>query len=91
VLCVARAVSEFGATLMFAGNFTGRTQTMSLAIMTALETDLPCPRGFAGHDGRSNSHLFLSASLSVVRLVEQKQPSPKLPLPQRGVNSTLLR
>jgi len=40
VLCMARAVSEFGATLMFAGNFTGRTQTMSLAIMTALETDL---------------------------------------------------
>jgi molybdate transport system permease protein len=25
---------------MFAGNFTGRTQTMSLAIMAALETDL---------------------------------------------------
>ena len=40
VLCVARAVSEFGATLMFAGNFAGRTQTMSLAIMAALETDL---------------------------------------------------
>lgn len=40
VLCLARAVSEFGATLMFAGNFTGRTQTMSLAIMAALETDL---------------------------------------------------
>jgi molybdate transport system permease protein len=33
-------VSEFGATLLFAGNFTGRTQTMSLAIMAALETDL---------------------------------------------------
>jgi len=40
VLCLARAVSEFGATLMFAGNFAGRTQTMSLAIMTALESDL---------------------------------------------------
>jgi molybdate transport system permease protein len=40
VLCVARAVSEFGATLMFAGNFAGRTQTMSLAIMTALESDM---------------------------------------------------
>ena len=40
VLCMARAVSEFGATLMFAGNFASRTQTMSLAIMTALETDL---------------------------------------------------
>src|SRR5215510_13100055 len=40
VLCLARAVSEFGATLMFAGNFAGRTQTMSLAIMAALESDL---------------------------------------------------
>jgi molybdate transport system permease protein len=40
VLCLARAVSEFGATLMFAGNFSGRTQTMSLAIMAALESDL---------------------------------------------------
>lgn len=40
VLCWARALSEFGATLMFAGNFSGRTQTMPLAIMTAMETDL---------------------------------------------------
>jgi molybdate transport system permease protein len=40
ILCWARAVSEFGATLMFAGNITGRTQTMPLAIMTAMETDL---------------------------------------------------
>jgi molybdate transport system permease protein len=40
ILCLARAVSEFGATLMFAGNFAGRTQTMSLAVMSALETDL---------------------------------------------------
>jgi molybdate transport system permease protein len=40
VLCLARAVSEFGATLMFAGNCAGRTQTMSLAVMAALESDL---------------------------------------------------
>jgi molybdate transport system permease protein len=40
ILCLARAVSEFGATLMFAGNFAGRTQTMSLAIMAAVESDL---------------------------------------------------
>jgi len=40
VLCWARALSEFGATLMFAGNFPGRTQTMPLAVMTALESDL---------------------------------------------------
>jgi len=40
VLCWARALSEFGATLLFAGNFTGRTQTMPLAIMTAYTSDL---------------------------------------------------
>ncbi len=32
VLAWARAVGEFGATIMFAGNLPGRTQTMSLAI-----------------------------------------------------------
>jgi molybdate transport system permease protein len=39
-LAWARALSEFGATIMFAGNFPGRTQTMPLAIFTALETDV---------------------------------------------------
>ncbi len=39
-LALARAVSEFGATIMFAGNLTGRTQTMPLAIMTAMESSL---------------------------------------------------
>jgi molybdate transport system permease protein len=40
VLCFGRALSEFGATLMFAGNFMGTTQTMALAIMQAMEVDL---------------------------------------------------
>lgn len=40
VLAWARAISEFGATLMFAGNLPGRTQTMPLAILSALESDL---------------------------------------------------
>jgi len=35
----ARALGEFGATLMFAGNLTGRTQTLPLAVYTALESD----------------------------------------------------
>ncbi len=33
ILCWARALSELGATLVFAGNFAGRTQTMPLAII----------------------------------------------------------
>lgn len=36
----ARALSEFGATMMFAGNMPGRTQTLSLAVMTAMESSL---------------------------------------------------
>ncbi len=39
VMAWARAVGEFGATILFAGNFQGRTQTMPLAIYTALESD----------------------------------------------------
>jgi molybdate transport system permease protein len=37
VLCWARAMGELGATLIFAGNFEGRTQTMPLAIVQAFE------------------------------------------------------
>ena len=40
ILCWARALGEFGATIMFAGQFMGRTQTMPLAIYAALESDL---------------------------------------------------
>jgi molybdate transport system permease protein len=35
----ARALGEFGATITFAGNFEGRTQTMPLAVFIALETN----------------------------------------------------
>jgi molybdate transport system permease protein len=36
----ARALGEFGATITFAGNLPGRTQTMPLAVYIALQTDL---------------------------------------------------
>ncbi len=39
VLCWARALGEFGATITFAGNFPGRTQTMPLAVYLALESN----------------------------------------------------
>ncbi len=39
VLCWARALGEFGATITFAGNYPGTTQTMPLAVYLALETD----------------------------------------------------
>jgi len=37
LLCWARAIGEFGATITFAGNLPGRTQTMPLAVFLALE------------------------------------------------------
>lgn len=40
IMAFARSLGEFGATMMFAGNFQGRTQTMPLAIYTAMQGDL---------------------------------------------------
>lgn len=39
ILCWARALGEFGATITFAGNYPGTTQTGPLAIYNAFETD----------------------------------------------------
>ena len=54
VMAWARALGEFGATIMFAGNFMGRTQTMPLAIYQTMES------------GRLNAALVLSSILIVV-------------------------
>lgn len=40
IMTWARALGEFGATIIFAGNFPGRTQTMPLAIYIGFEIDL---------------------------------------------------
>ncbi|MFN8526734.1 MAG: ABC transporter permease [Chloroflexota bacterium] len=56
LMCWARAVGEFGATIMFAGSLAGRTQTMPLAIYAALESDL-------------NAALELAALLTVASLL----------------------
>ena len=39
ILSFARALGEFGATFMFAGNIVGRTQTAPIAIYVAMESD----------------------------------------------------
>jgi molybdate transport system permease protein len=54
VMTWARALGEFGATIMFAGNFTGRTQTMPLAIYQTLES------------GKLDAALALSLMLVIV-------------------------
>lgn len=64
----ARAVSEFEATMMFAGNFPGRTQTLSLAVMTAMESDLDTAVAI------STSTLLLSlTALTAVRLMAKRR------------------
>jgi molybdate transport system permease protein len=40
ILTWTRALGEFGATILFAGNLAGRTQTMPLAIYTALQSNI---------------------------------------------------
>jgi molybdate transport system permease protein len=57
-LAWARALGEFGATLMFAGNMPGRTQTLPLAIYTALESDL--------HAAQSLSILLVAVALALL-------------------------
>jgi molybdate transport system permease protein len=41
VLCWARALGEFGATITFAGNLPGKTQTLPLFVYVALEGSQP--------------------------------------------------
>jgi molybdate transport system permease protein len=57
VLSFARAIGEFGATLLLAGNIAGRTQTLPLAIYEALQM------------GDDRSALMLSIVLTAVSLV----------------------
>ena len=59
MLAFARALGEFGATLMVAGSIPGRTQTLSLAIYEAVQ---------AGDDARANV-LVLVASVTCVALL----------------------
>ncbi len=54
VLAFARALGEFGATLMLAGNIPGRTTTVPLAIYTAVQT------------GDTSAALLLVAALTLV-------------------------
>jgi molybdate transport system permease protein len=46
-LAWARAIGEFGATILFAGNVIGRTQTMALAIYLEFQSDVNAALGLA--------------------------------------------
>jgi len=60
VLAFARAMGEFGATLMVAGNIPGRTQTLSIAIYDAVQ---------AGNDTLAHSLVLLISVLTVAILL----------------------
>ncbi|HEX6989628.1 MAG TPA: ABC transporter permease [Bacillota bacterium] len=67
VMCWARAIGEFGATILFAGSFPGRTQTMSLAIYAALEHDLEAALAIAAVLVILSFGVLLLLRLAVVR------------------------
>jgi molybdate transport system permease protein len=67
VLAFARAIGEFGATLMFAGNIPGRTNTMPLEIFAAYQ---------AGDDERALMYVVTLVAISclVVMLATRLNP-----------------
>jgi molybdate transport system permease protein len=78
VLSFARALGEFGATLMIAGNIPGRTQTIPLALYNAVE---------GGRDGEARLLLGVTVAIAfalilVVGLCERGSYAPGL-RPQR--------
>lgn len=68
VLAWARALSEFGATVVFAGNLPGVTQTLPLAVMSAFEQDIPLATAVALVSLALAFFALISARLLVRRL-----------------------
>lgn len=73
VLAFARAMGEFGATLMLAGNIPGRTQTMPIAIFSAAESgDMRGALLWVG--------LIVAISLAIIRLLHyERKMKPAYP------------
>ncbi|MEV7692592.1 ABC transporter permease [Microbacterium sp. NPDC089189] len=69
VLCFARAIGEFGATALFAGNAPGVTQTMPLAIYTAFNGS-----GVAQSTAVALALLLLATAVLVLLLVRAWRP-----------------
>jgi molybdate transport system permease protein len=67
VLAFARALGDFGATLMVAGDIPGRTQTASLAIYDAVQV---------GDTARASLLTLLVASVSIAALLIAQKATP---------------
>jgi len=63
----ARSLGEFGATLLFAGNLGGRTQTMPLAVYTAMESDVRAAQAL--------SLILVAAALLMLLLGRRRAPA----------------
>ncbi len=80
ILCFARAIGEFGATALFAGNAPGVTQTMPLAIYTAFNG-----AGVTQGSALALSLLLLVTAIAVLLLVRAWRPGAAGPAPMEGV------
>ncbi len=69
ILCWARALGEFGATILFAGNLEGVTQTMPLAVYIGLEKSLPIAIALS----------LMLVGVSIVLLTATRRLEPRAP------------
>ncbi len=67
LLAFARALGEFGATLMVAGSIPGKTQTLSIAIYEAVQ---------AGEDGLANTLVLVTSLVCIVMLLAANRLAP---------------
>ncbi len=67
LLAFARALGEFGATLMVAGSIPGKTQTLSIAVYEAVQ---------AGQDGVANTLVLITSAVCIVVLLAAGRLAP---------------
>lgn len=70
----ARSLGEFGATLLFAGNLTGRTQTLPLAVYAAMESDLRAAQAL--------SLIMVTVAFAVLLVLRRVAPAGAIPVPE---------
>jgi molybdate transport system permease protein len=68
VLAFARAIGEFGATIMFAGNIPGRTNTMPVEIFAAYQ---------GGDDRRAGLYVVVLTAISIIVVAAAARLSPR--------------
>jgi molybdate transport system permease protein len=71
----ARSLGEFGATLLFAGNLTGRTQTLPLAVYAAMESDLRAAQAL--------SLIMVALAFALLFVLRRVAPGGAIPVPER--------